>query len=168
MRRRFKPAEGALSAEVRCSCEVEAQCWISPMIPSGETLQQFVQVDFFRTFASGSVVRASARRSPVSAVGGSYPRPPGGWTRRVRWTRHPLSLYVVVTPKYFCPKSPEGPAPCGPGQFFPSRLSHGPRDVYSRCSSSSIGMPSARCTCCACSSVSGCFLAHAMMASTLK
>ena len=40
-------------------------------------------------------------------------RPPGGWTRRVRWTRHPLSLYVVVTPKYLCPKSPEGSAPCG-------------------------------------------------------
>jgi hypothetical protein len=51
-----------------------------------------------------------------------------------------------------------------PGRGQPVRN----RIFYSLCSSSSSGMPSARCTCCACSSVSGCFSAHAMMASASK
>ena len=50
------------------------------------------------------------------------PPPPGG-LRPGRWTDGVPSLYIVVTPKYFCPQNPEGNCPqcrlnpCCPGRF---------------------------------------------------
>ena len=49
--------------------------------------------------------------SRAAAIPTLWGRPcPRGGLRHPRWTDGVPSLYIVVTPKYFCPQNPEGTA----------------------------------------------------------
>jgi len=118
-------ALAAIAAAGLTPHQAEVIIFVSKQASDISSSRTSISASLFRTMC-GSDRRAntshSTRTSPnASRCGGLLPSgvSPGGRSRGGRWTGRVPSLYILVTPKYFCPKNPRSLASprCCPARF---------------------------------------------------